>query len=496
MNDKVKVAKIVVDNKQILYEVSNPTLMMRAQSLFTKEPDTIHWLNQLPAEDTFIDIGANVGMYTIYAAAVRGMNVVAFEPESQNYAVLNRNIYMNQLKNVQAYLLGISDTSGFSELYLSAFNAGGSCHTVGASVNHRLERRESPYVQHTYAMTLDDYFSGYYPDSFHIKIDVDGIEHLVLDGMSETLQNCQSVLVEVNTALREHMDWVDELKSMGFELSGLQTKAAIRKKGPFTGVGNFIFYKPDSGITFSDLVMPDNAWNIEDNDESFDTVKQQVMSSLSFDGGDVDPYPHAYINGLFTDEFYQDIMKCKPDLSEMTKISETPRTPGAYPERHIMEIMNDDAIFRLHPRKRRVMLKLRALLSDEDVIKQLLTSLGVSDDYERTMDILYMRDAKGYSIAPHTDVSSRLAVVMIYLPIDSDHAHLGTKVYKHKDGAVSSGNKHFSKELDNFEVVAGVDYMPNTALAFKRCDNSYHGVEEIQEDYVRDTICMIVRKVS
>ena len=52
--DAIKVAKIQVEDKELLYEVSNKMMMMRAQSLFTKEPDTIHWINQFSEKDCFI----------------------------------------------------------------------------------------------------------------------------------------------------------------------------------------------------------------------------------------------------------------------------------------------------------------------------------------------------------------------------------------------------------------------------------------------------------
>ena len=75
--------------------------------MYTKEKDTIAWIDSMQPGETFIDIGANMGIYTIYAAK-RGLKVIAFEPEAQNYALLCRSIMINEL-DVQAYCVALSD---------------------------------------------------------------------------------------------------------------------------------------------------------------------------------------------------------------------------------------------------------------------------------------------------------------------------------------------------------------------------------------------------
>ena len=120
----------------------------RVDSLFTKEPDTIEWIRGFQAGEVFVDIGANVGMYTIWAAKTRGVRTFAFEPESQNYALLCRNIVMNELsERVVAYCLALSDSAGYSLLHLSQFQLGGSCHSFGEKIDHNLEHRDTKLSQ-------------------------------------------------------------------------------------------------------------------------------------------------------------------------------------------------------------------------------------------------------------------------------------------------------------------------------------------------------------
>src|SRR5688572_2023380 len=68
----------------------------RVQTLYTKEPDTIAWINRMKPGDVLFDVGANMGQYSLLAAQ-RGVRVHAFEPEAQNFALLVRNIIVNNL---------------------------------------------------------------------------------------------------------------------------------------------------------------------------------------------------------------------------------------------------------------------------------------------------------------------------------------------------------------------------------------------------------------
>ncbi|HSD41822.1 MAG TPA: FkbM family methyltransferase [Burkholderiales bacterium] len=192
-----------------------------------------------------MDIGANVGMYSIFAAKVCGTTVHAFEPESQNYAVLNQNIMLNEVdKTVSAYCAALSDRVGFDRLYLSEFVAGGSCHSWGAPLDFHNRPRGSPFVQGCFSTTIDAAVaSGALPVPTHIKIDVDGLEHAVLAGARGILGNAalRSVLVELNTNLDEHWGIVDLMLDHGFDYSRDQAERAQCHEGPFKGVGNYVF---------------------------------------------------------------------------------------------------------------------------------------------------------------------------------------------------------------------------------------------------------------
>jgi FkbM family methyltransferase len=236
---------IEFQGRDMTFFTPNGPTLWRVESLLSKEPDTIEWIGGFAEGDTLLDIGANVGMYSIFAAQTRGARVFAFEPESQNYAILNRNIHLNGLsQRVSAYCAALSDRAGFSHLHLSMFIPGASCHSYGAPLDHDNRPVVSHFAQGCIATTVDDLVaSGAMPVPAHIKIDVDGLEHMVVAGARATLadRGVRSVLVEINTALEEHWEVVDALLAFGFDYGRDQVARSVRAEGAFKGVGNYVF---------------------------------------------------------------------------------------------------------------------------------------------------------------------------------------------------------------------------------------------------------------
>lgn len=230
---------------EVIYATPNAGTEWRVDTLFSKEPETIEWIAEFQTDEVLIDIGANVGMYTIWAAKTRGVRVFAFEPESQNYALLYKNIVLNQLsKQVIAYCLALSDEAGYSLLHLNQFEAGRSNHSYGEEVDYNLEHRETEVSQGCIAATLDSLvMSGVVPMPRHIKIDVDGFEHKVLAGGARVLADTRlaSVLIELNTNLEQHRKIVTDMQALGFNYSAEQAARALPTEGRFKGIGNYVF---------------------------------------------------------------------------------------------------------------------------------------------------------------------------------------------------------------------------------------------------------------
>lgn len=184
-----------------------------------KEPWTSAWLERsIRPDDVVWDIGANIGGYSLIAAAV-GATVVAFEPAPSNYAALCENLALNGLEDrVTPVPLLLGSRTGIQALGLTDIAAGAATHTVGdlepqsdsVSVVARIA---------TLAATVDDAVSVYgLPAPDLVKLDVDGAEADVLAGGSAAFRRpkLRSMLVEVE---RRREDEVNALASAyGFEL--------------------------------------------------------------------------------------------------------------------------------------------------------------------------------------------------------------------------------------------------------------------------------------
>lgn len=226
----------------ILWLTPNQHCAWRVESLMTKEPDTIAWINSMAPGDVLYDVGANIGQYSLLAAK-RGVRVHAFEPESQNFALLCRNIAINKLTDlITPWPIALSDRDGLDIFYVTSLLVGGSCNSFGEQVDYHLQEKKFAFAQGCYGVQLDKMCAHHeYPT--HIKLDVDGFEHKVLAGAKFTLPNVKSVLVETNTRLAEHVAIEEMMAKFGLLPDKATAEVARRKEGPFEGIGNVIYYR-------------------------------------------------------------------------------------------------------------------------------------------------------------------------------------------------------------------------------------------------------------
>ena len=230
---------------RMIFSTPNTGTRWRVETISTKEPCTLEWIAEFKPNDILVDVGANVGMYTVWAAATRGARVFAFEPEAQNYALLNRNILFNNLQDqVNAYCMGLSDSHGLTDLNMATVSAGNSCHAVGEPLDFKNEPLQVVFRQGCIAFRLDDLvLKGLIPVPNHIKIDVDGIEPKVVAGARETLKNpaVRSLLIEVNPTWPIIGPWWAPCNDIGFRHDPAQVERATRKDGEFKGVAEHVF---------------------------------------------------------------------------------------------------------------------------------------------------------------------------------------------------------------------------------------------------------------
>ena len=235
----------------------------RAGTYATKEPETLDWIERyFRPGDVMYDIGANIGLYSLFAAKhLEGdCKVYAFEPEALNHARLSRNIFLNDLSTVVIpSCVAITDTLGFDQFYLNPHNfetvtsgdglvAGSALHNFGAPVDETGTEFRPFHQQGTVGVSIDHLWQKWgleFPN--HVKIDVDGLEEKVVAGCEQTLEDprLRSVLVEIATHSDRPDAIVERLTRAGFEqVTDFPAHSSELLKGsPWEGFVNHVFVR-------------------------------------------------------------------------------------------------------------------------------------------------------------------------------------------------------------------------------------------------------------
>lgn len=164
----------------------------------------------LPPDGTFIDIGANIGSFTLVAAKIaRRGEVHAFEPSVHHFSRLSRNVELNNFRNVHLNRKGLSDKTETATLFLPSMK--GEMNNSGAASLYSSDAAEDMQLKEEIELiSLDDYVANQKIDRIDlIKIDIEGAEYGALKGSRKTLERLRPiVLMELD---------LDNLKRAGCE---------------------------------------------------------------------------------------------------------------------------------------------------------------------------------------------------------------------------------------------------------------------------------------
>lgn len=244
---------VVLENeKKLLFVTINASTYMRALGLaqtpdqnILAEPETTNWINEFNDGATMLDIGANIGSFSVYAAVVKKAKVYSFEPSSPNFYLLNRNIQLNNINDlVTAFPIALSDESKIDFLYLPNLNFAGSGNSAGEDTDWLLQKRASEIKQGTVITTIDRLIGdGAIDPPDHIKMDVDGIEPRIIRGATELLSSgrVNSMLIELTDRLPEHRETIKVLNDFGYKHSMDETEKNRVKDPAWKGMCNYIF---------------------------------------------------------------------------------------------------------------------------------------------------------------------------------------------------------------------------------------------------------------
>ena len=198
------------------------------------EDETLQFIYSVLQKDgCFVDIGANIGFFSLNASAIVGDKgiVYAFEPANNTFNKLKENIESNQMKNISMHKLALGDAEGVKEFHIStdgydAFNS------------FVMPVHGKDYIlENTDIAKLD----GFYNDlkqytNLVIKIDVEGWEYHVVNGAQKVLSALNPILIiefnDENTSVSEFRctDLFKLLESLNYSMYNLVEGKLIPKQ--------------------------------------------------------------------------------------------------------------------------------------------------------------------------------------------------------------------------------------------------------------------------
>ena len=214
----------IIHNKKIIFFCPSQRSFSRVQSLYTKEPETLNWMDSFKPNNSenivFWDIGANIGLYSIYAAVkFKDIEIISFEPSTSNTRTLSRNISINNLESkISIFPIALSDKANIISYFNETkFSEGGSISNFNSEIDYRGEIVKENQIKNKYNLfgtSIDNLIlNKILKVPNYIKIDVDGIEHLILQGVENLLKNkhLKEFSIEMNPTYVKQYEFINNI---------------------------------------------------------------------------------------------------------------------------------------------------------------------------------------------------------------------------------------------------------------------------------------------
>ena len=220
----------------------------RHATFFTKEPEILEWIEEYGG-GVFFDIGANIGLYSIFYAKKTEGSVYSFEPSVFNLRQLAKNISVNGLsERITIVSNPLSERTGVGKFINGSADEGGALSAFGVEFGHDGNPINSDITYSVLGFSLDDLLETktLKQTPSLIKIDVDGIEHLILRGATKTLESglVKSLFIEVNDNFSDQSREVEAiLKAAGFNLKQKRRSELFDDNGKFGRTYNQIWVR-------------------------------------------------------------------------------------------------------------------------------------------------------------------------------------------------------------------------------------------------------------
>lgn len=156
---------------------------------------------KIESKQIFVDIGANVGYYSLKFSSIIGKSgkIIAIEPDIDTFEILKQNCELNNFRNIETLNLAVSDTDGFLTLYRNEKHSGKSSLFLNSNETNSIKIPTK---------TLDNLLKDRFEKIDFVKIDTEGAELSILKGASNILKITNKILIELHEEilLNNHQD--------------------------------------------------------------------------------------------------------------------------------------------------------------------------------------------------------------------------------------------------------------------------------------------------
>ena len=187
------------------------------------EPELLDFIEAIDDDGVYFDVGASTGVFAIYAA-IRGKRTYCFEPEVTNFNILNTNGYLNfskVAKKFNAVNIGLSNRFAVDTMFIRRFEAAAHEKILGQSKARDGKLVFEPeYEQRVLTLTMDEFCRLENVQPTDIKIDVDGAEKALIEGMKETLSSpkLKRIFFEVSEVEPDSVKALETILEYGFKV--------------------------------------------------------------------------------------------------------------------------------------------------------------------------------------------------------------------------------------------------------------------------------------
>ena len=174
----------------------------RCESFFSKEPELIYWIDNFKYNSNFVDIGSNIGLYSIYSTLIKkNINCYSIEPFFKNYKRLLENISLNRSDKVYPLFIGLDEKPSISNFFSHDLRSSSSGGQINKPIDEKGKKFKPLDKSRILVFNLDTLVElKIIPLPNYIKIDVDGNEIKIIKGIKNILSNKNfiSIFIEIN----------------------------------------------------------------------------------------------------------------------------------------------------------------------------------------------------------------------------------------------------------------------------------------------------------